>query len=254
MNQGIVIGNWKMHGSKSSVEALLQALRIGFDPMSKTELAVLVPSVFLDLTQRLLTGSKIAWGAQVLSEHSDGPYTGEISASMLLDFGCRYVLVGHSERRSLYGETDTVVALKFAAAAKAGLTPILCVGETLTEREKGQPEQVIQQQLDTVMGSEEGLVAMQRHCLIAYEPVWAIGTGLAASPEQAQTMHAAIREHIASYDKGLAVRLQILYGGSMKAANAAALFAMPDINGGLIGGASLNAAEFLEMSRLCNNY
>ena len=254
MNQAMIVGNWKMHGSKASVTSLLQTLIKNHDPVWKVNLVVLVPSVFLDLTQHVLTGTPISWGAQGVSEHDNGPYTGEISAAMLLELGCRYVLVGHSERRSLYGETDAVVALKFVAAAHAGLTPILCVGETLAERERGQPEQVIRQQLDAVMGHEAGLLAMRRDPVIAYEPVWAIGTGLAASPEQAQAMHAAIREHIAFYDKGLAVRLKILYGGSMKASNAAALFAMPDINGGLVGGASLSAGEFLEIGRLCNNY
>lgn len=254
MNQTMIVGNWKMHGSKASVMALLQELVKNHDSASKTELAVLVPSVFLDLTQGLLTGTTISWGAQTISEHDHGPYTGEISAAMLLEFGCRYVLVGHSERRSLYGETDAVVALKVIAAAKVGLTPILCVGETLAEREKGRPEQVIRKQLEAVMKDEESRIAMQQHPVVAYEPVWAIGTGLAASPEQAQAMHEVIREHIASYDKELAVRLQILYGGSLKASNAAALFAMPDINGGLVGSASLDAGEFLEISQLCNNY
>ena len=254
MRQSIVAGNWKMHGSKASVEALLRALCAGYNPAWKVELVVLVPAVFLDLTERLLTGSKLSWGAQVVSEHNTGPYTGEICASMLLDFGCRYVLVGHSERRLLFGETDFVVAKKFIAAADAGLTPILCVGETLAEREQGTSEQIVQQQLAAVLGSEEGLAAMRRNPVVAYEPVWAIGTGRAASNEQAQAMHAAIRQYVASHDKGVASLLQILYGGSMKAGNAADLFAMPDIEGGLIGGASLNAGEFLEIGRLCNNY
>lgn len=254
MRNLMVAGNWKMHGSKASVDALLKALCAGYDSAGKAELVVLVPAVFLDLTERLLAKSKISWGGQTLNEHSEGPYTGEISASMLLEFGCRYVLVGHSERRLLYGETDPLVAQKFIAAAQAGLTPILCVGETLAEREAGRPEQVIQRQLQAVIANEAGLGAMRQRPLIAYEPVWAIGTGLAASPEQAQEMHAAIRRHVALHDEGLASRLQILYGGSVKASNTAALFAMPEIGGVLVGGASLNANEFLEISKLCSNY
>jgi triosephosphate isomerase len=249
-----VVGNWKMHGSRVSAEILLQELCAGYNPAWKNEMAVLVPSVFLSLTQDILKESKISWGAQVLSEYDSGAYTGEISASMLLDFGCKYVLVGHSERRLLYGETDNVIALKFISAIKSGLTPILCVGESLKQRECGEAEYSIKQQLDAVLSSKIELAMVQPNFLIAYEPVWAIGTGLAASPEQAQAMHSVIRQHVGVYNKGLASSLQILYGGSVKASNAGNLFAMPDIDGGLIGGASLNANEFLEINKLCSSY
>lgn len=248
-----VVANWKMHGSKASVEALLQELSAGYRPVWRNETVVLVPSVFLDLTQNMLKESKISWGGQTVSEYDSGAYTGEISASMLLDFGCRYVLVGHSERRLLYGESNIIVARKFIAGLRAGLIPILCVGETLDQRQQGRAEYVIQEQLDTVINNTE-LATMQNNFVIAYEPIWAIGTGLAASPEQAQAMHMVIREHIGSYNKELASSLQILYGGSVKASNAGDLFTMPDIDGGLIGGASLNANEFLEISRLCSSY
>ena len=249
-----VVGNWKMHGSKASAEALLQELCAGYNPGWKNEMVVLVPSVFLDLTQRMLKESKISWGAQVLSEHSSGAYTGEISASMLLDFGCRYVLVGHSERRLLYGESNIIVARKFIASLRAGLIPILCVGETVDQRQQGRAEYIIQEQLDAVINNTELAIIMQNNFVIAYEPVWAIGTGLAASPEEAQAMHSVIRKHIGTYNKELASSLQILYGGSVKASNAGDLFGMPDIDGGLIGGASLNANEFLEISKLCSTY
>jgi triosephosphate isomerase len=248
-----VVANWKMHGSKASALALLQKLCAGYNPSWKNEMVVLVPSVFLDLTQGMLKESEISWGAQAVSEYDAGAYTGEISASMLRDFGCRYVLVGHSERRLLYGESNIIVARKCIAGLKAGLIPILCVGETLEQRQQGKAEYIIQEQLDAVIHTME-LAAMQNNCVIAYEPVWAIGTGLAASPEQAQAMHALIREHISRYNKELASSLQILYGGSVKASNAGDLFGMPDIDGGLIGGASLDANEFLEINRLCSNY
>jgi len=190
-----------------------------------------------------LEKTPITWGAQNVSEHDNGAYTGEVSASMLKEFSCKYVLVGHSERRTLYGEDDLTVARKFIAAQKAGIVPILCVGETLAEREVGATEVVVGRQLDKVI-ELAGISALQ-NCVVAYEPVWAIGTGKTATAEQAQAVHRFIRSRIASHDAGLATKLLILYGGSVKAANAAQLLIMPDVDGGLIGGASLIAEDFL---------
>jgi len=202
-----------------------------------------VPFPYLAQAQASLTGSKVAWGGQNVSEHAQGAYTGEVSAAMLAEFGCRYVLVGHSERRALYGENDATVAAKFAAALQAGLTPILCVGESLAEREAGATGNVVVRQLDAVIAAS-GIAALQR-AVLAYEPVWAIGTGKTATPQQAQDVHALIRARVAASDAAVAQGLQILYGGSVKPGNAQELFAMPDIDGGLIGGASLVADDFL---------
>jgi len=239
MRKNLVAGNWKMHGSLAENAALLSALK---PALSGIEAVVCVPFPYLAQAQSELAGSSIAWGAQNLSEHSKGAYTGEVSASMLRDFGCSYVIVGHSERRSLYGESDQQVAAKFIAAQAGGLIPILCVGESLEERESGITEQVVARQLDAVIGAA-GIGALA-NAIVAYEPVWAIGTGKTASPEQAQAVHAFIRSKIASLDAAIAGGLVIQYGGSVKAANAAELFAQPDIDGGLIGGASLVAEEF----------
>ncbi len=236
-----------MHGSLVANQQLLTQLHAALDGYGGATFAVCVPAPYLAQTQSLLTGSAIAWGAQNLSAHKAGAYTGEVSASMLLDFACRYVIVGHSERRALYGETDQVVAAKFAAARDAGLTPILCVGEALTERESGMAEQVIARQLDAVL-AVAGIAGFAR-AIVAYEPVWAIGTGKTATPEQAQAVHAFIRHKLAMVDEGIASRLIIQYGGSVKAANAAELFAQPDIDGGLIGGASLMADEFISICK-----
>ena len=194
-----------------------------------------------------LGGSRIAWGGQNLSAHKSGAYTGEVSGAMLRDFGCSHVIVGHSERRALYGEGDEVVAEKFRAAQNVGLVPILCVGETLAEREAGETEAVIARQLDAVVHLA-GVAAMDS-AIIAYEPVWAIGTGKTATPAQAQAVHAFIRQRLAQLSATVAERLRILYGGSVKAANAQELFGQPDIDGGLIGGASLDAGEFLAICR-----
>jgi triosephosphate isomerase len=207
------------------------------------EVAVCVPYPYLDQTRGALGGSNVAWGAQDVSEHAQGAYTGEVSAAMLADFGCRYAIVGHSERRSYYGDTDAVVAAKFEAAMKANLIPILCVGETLDEREKNVTAAVVTRQLDAVI-SRCGIASLAKS-IVAYEPVWAIGTGLTASPEQAQEVHALIRARVAREDAGVAAGLQILYGGSMKPGNAKELMAQPDIDGGLIGGAALVAADFI---------
>jgi triosephosphate isomerase len=206
---------------------------------------VCVPFPYLAQAQSVLGGTSVTWGAQNLSEHAHGAFTGEVSAAMLQDFACRYVLAGHSERRSIYGESDKLVAEKFAAALASGLHPILCVGETLEQRDAGKTLEVVSAQIDAVL-NRVGVAAFSG-AVVAYEPVWAIGTGRTATSVQAQEVHAAIRARIAQADAGVAGELQILYGGSVKPANAAELFAMPDIDGGLIGGASLVAADFLSI-------
>ncbi|MBA3902444.1 MAG: triose-phosphate isomerase [Rhodocyclaceae bacterium] len=243
MRRKLVAGNWKMHGSLAGNRDLLQSLVQAPGKGGKADCAVCVPFPYLAQAQDQLKGTAIAWGAQNVSEHAQGAYTGEVSAAMLKDFGCRYVLVGHSERRSLYGESNETVAAKFVAAVMAGLTPVLCLGETLDQREGGVTEKIVAAQLDAVVEAA-GLPAFA-NAVIAYEPVWAIGTGRTARPDQAQEVHAFIRGRIASEDAALALRLQILYGGSVKAQNAAELFGMADIDGGLIGGASLVAKDFL---------
>lgn len=244
MRKKLVAGNWKMHGSLAENAALLAALK---PALAGIEAVVCVPFPFLAQAQAELTGSSIAWGAQNLSEQAKGAFTGEVSAAMLLEFGCTYVIVGHSERRSLYGESDALVASKYKAAQAAGLTPILCVGESLDERESGVTEAVVARQLDAVIDAA-GVGSLSK-AVIAYEPVWAIGTGKTASPEQAQAVHAFIRSKIAALDAGVADQLVIQYGGSVKAANAAELMVQPDIDGGLIGGASLVADEFVAICR-----
>ena len=244
MRKKLVAGNWKMHGSLAENAALLAALK---PALAGIEAVVCVPFPFLAQAQAELTGSSIAWGAQNVSEQAKGAFTGEVSAAMLLEFGCTYVIVGHSERRSLYGESDALVASKYKAAQAAGLIPILCVGESLEERESGVTEAVVARQLDAVI--EAAGVGSLAKAVIAYEPVWAIGTGKTASPEQAQAVHAFIRGKIAALDAGVADQLVIQYGGSVKAANAAELMAQPDIDGGLIGGASLVADEFVAICR-----
>jgi len=230
-----------MHGSLATNLELLQSLRNGVS--GPAEVAVCVPYPYLAQARALLEGSRVAWGAQDVSEHAQGAWTGEVSAAMLVDFACRYVLVGHSERRSFFGDTDAVVAAKFAAAHKAGLTPVLCVGESLAERESGITGEVVTRQIEAVLANS-GVAAFAR-AVVAYEPVWAIGTGRTASPEQAQEVHALIRARFARDSADVAAGLRILYGGSVKANNAAELLGQVDIDGGLIGGASLVAADFL---------
>jgi len=227
----LVAGNWKMHGSRASNAALLDVLVKENPPGC----AVCVPFPYLAQAAERLRGSRIAWGAQNVSEHAQGAYTGEVSAAMAAEFGCRYVIVGHSERRQLYGETDAQAAAKFAAVQAAGMTPILCVGETLQERDAGKTEEIVARQLDRVLQTNSF-----DKSVLAYEPVWAIGTGRNATPEQAQAVHAFLR-------KKVPVSTPILYGGSVKPQNAAAIFAMPDVDGGLIGGASLVAKDFLDI-------
>lgn len=246
MRAKLVAGNWKMHGSLAENKALLEAI-VSHGAVVKDGCAVCVRYPYLFQAQAALKETGISWGAQNLSQHAKGAFTGEVSAAMLLDFGCRYVIVGHSERRSLYGEDDQTVAAKFVAAQKAGLTPILCVGESLQERETGITEQVVARQLDAVI--EAAGVAALAKAVVAYEPVWAIGTGKTASPEQAQAVHAFIRAKVAGQSAAVAEGLVIQYGGSVKASNAAELFSMPDIDGGLIGGASLVAEDFIAICR-----
>jgi len=243
MRVKFVAGNWKMNGTLAANQDLLRKLMPELARIAGVKCAVCVPFPYLAQVQQLLSGSGIAWGAQDISQFDAGAYTGEVSGAMLVDFGCRYTIVGHSERRTLFGETNDIVAQKYAAALKAGVTPILCVGETLQERESGAAESVIAAQLDAVM-SRAGVQSLA-HAVIAYEPVWAIGTGKTASPDQAQAVHGYIRARIGREDSAIAERLQVLYGGSVKAANAAQLFAMEDIDGGLIGGASLDASDFV---------
>ena len=243
MRQKLVVGNWKMQGSRASAQALVEGIKRGISKVKTTQVAVCPPAILLDEVATLLKGSPIAWGGQNLCSEPAGAYTGELSGEMLQEFGCRYVIVGHSERRTLYNETDAVVVRKYARAIESGLSPIFCLGEQLAEREAGQTESVIARQLDALLKGP-GTAALQQG-VIAYEPVWAIGTGMTATPEQAQQVHAFIRERVAGHDATIAVGLVILYGGSVKAANARELFRQPDIDGGLIGGASLNIEEFL---------
>ena len=243
MRKILVAGNWKMHGSKTMVRSLLEGLLAGSSADGKADLVVFPPFPYLSLTESILSSSHIHWGGQTLNPNAQGAHTGETSGSMLKDLGCHYVLVGHSERRSIYGENDEDVALRFKAALDAGLHPVLCVGETLEEREQGQTESVVERQLDAVIGSF-GMDAFRR-AVIAYEPVWAIGTGLTATPQQAQSVHAFIRDKITSLNVIIGGQLRILYGGSVNGSNAAELFAQSDIDGGLVGGASLTAEDFL---------
>ncbi len=251
MRRSLVAGNWKLNGNKASIQALVTGLVESAGSLTEVSIAVCAPYVYLPLTADLLAGSTIGLGAQDVSDQDAGAFTGEVSAPMLLESGCRYVIVGHSERRALFGEQDSDTARKFAAARQHGLIPILCVGETLAEREQDQTESVVARQLDAVIALE-GVGALA-DAVIAYEPVWAIGTGKTASPQQAQDVHAFIRGKIAALDADVAAGVQILYGGSVKGSNAAELFAMADIDGGLIGGASLNAQEFLAICQAGQN-
>jgi triosephosphate isomerase len=244
----LIAGNWKMNGSLTESRQLVAALKAGVGTGGSGTMLLCPPFVYLPAVRDWLAGSSIALGAQNLSATvGTGAFTGEIAGAMLRDVGCTHVIVGHSERRALYGEDDAVVAAKFQAALAAGLTPILCVGETLDEREGGRTRAVIERQVKAVLDAAG--VATFAKAVIAYEPVWAIGTGRTATPEQAQEVHAFIRGLVAARDATIAADLSILYGGSVKGANAGNLFAMADIDGGLVGGASLAAAEFLEIFR-----
>jgi len=250
MRNTLVAGNWKLNGSKDSISELLKGILGGMadgSVTSQTEVAVCAPYIYIPHVQEILNGTALAYGSESISEHDSGAFTGEISGLMLNDFSCKYAIVGHSERRTLFGEKDADTANKFAAARKHGLIPILCLGELLEEREQGITETVVARQLDAVIDLE-GVDALV-DAVIAYEPVWAIGTGMTASPQQAQDVHAFIRSKIASLNAGIADKVQILYGGSVNGGNADELFAMPDIDGGLIGGAALKAEDFLAICR-----
>lgn len=243
MRQALVAGNWKMNGNRDSAVKLADAVLQASPERASAEVLLCPPFVYLADVARVLKGSGVALGAQDLCAEGNGAFTGEVSGAMLKDFDCHYVIVGHSERRALYGERDAMVARKFMAAQKAGLTPILCVGETLAEREAGTTPAVVGRQLQAVLDAA-GIAAFGA-AVVAYEPVWAIGTGRTATPDQAQEVHALIRSMLAAQDAKIAGDVRLLYGGSVKAANAAELFRMPDIDGGLVGGASLDAGEFL---------
>lgn len=243
----LIAGNWKMHGSLAANRELLARLVAGLQGFTGADVAVCVPAPYLAQARELVRSSSIKLGAQTASEFASGAYTGEIACSMLTELGCSHVIVGHSERRSLFGETNALVAAKFAAVALAGLTPIACVGETWAEREAGATEAVIAAQLDACLAVSSAI--RLANAVIAYEPVWAIGTGKTATPEEAQAVHAFIRRRIAGRDAGAATEMRIVYGGSVNAANATKLFACADIDGGLVGGASLKADDFVAICK-----
>lgn len=249
MRQQIVAGNWKMNGQIEQVIQLTTQLKEQLNPILSTQVIIMPPAIYLPLAKELLEDSVIALGAQNVYPKDSGAYTGELSAPMVKEFNCRYVLVGHSERRQYFKEDEKFVAQKFHHVKDHGMIPVLCVGETLSERESGQTEQVISRQLLAVFESNDNCF---RNCVVAYEPVWAIGTGKTASPEQAQEVHQFIRGLIAEINYSDAERLSLLYGGSVNEQNARGLFSMPDIDGGLVGGASLNAKQFLEIVKCTN--
>ena len=246
MRKTIVAGNWKMNASKESVNTLIEGILSGMNEAS-SEVIVCAPFPYLSQVESLIQGSSLMLGAQNLNVNSAGAYTGEVSADMIKDFGAQHVIVGHSERRSLYGETNAIVAEKTKAAIDAGLTPLLCVGESLEDRESGNTEAVVEEQINAVID----LIGIESfdQVIIAYEPVWAIGTGLTATPEQAQAVHLFIRNLLADSSEKIAQRTPILYGGSMNAGNAADLISCSDIDGGLIGGAALKAEDFLQICK-----
>ena len=246
MRRKLIAGNWKLNGSLAANAALLAGLKAEL-AQEACDIAVCVPAPYFAQCQAELSGAVVAWGGQDLSMHESGAYTGEVAASMLVDFGCKYVIVGHSERRAYHAESDALVAQKMLCALRAGLVPIVCVGETLAEREAGRTGAVVGQQLDAVLGAIE--VDDLARVVVAYEPVWAIGTGKTATPQMAQEVHAMLRAKLIRKDVNAGAVVKILYGGSMKPDNAKELLAMPDIDGGLIGGASLKSADFLAIIR-----
>jgi len=248
MRRKLVVGNWKMNGSLAANDSLLAGISRGLTG-SGAACAVCAPAPYLAQCQSILTGSSIGWGAQDVSAHPSGAYTGEVSAAMLGDFGCRYVIVGHSERRAYHAESSELVARKAVAVLDAGMTPIVCVGETLAEREAGQTRVVVRNQLGAVL---ELVGERMAQIVVAYEPVWAIGTGKTATPDMAQEVHAQLRAQLAETNAVASASVQILYGGSMKPDNAKELMAQPDIDGGLIGGAALKAADFLAIIHAAN--
>ncbi|MFT6916335.1 MAG: triosephosphate isomerase [Motiliproteus sp.] len=247
MRQPLVVGNWKMNGSFETISELMAGLKAGLAEVSTVNVAVCPAVVFLDRVASLIVDSSISLGAQTASEYDSGPYTGETSVAMLKEFECRYVILGHSERRALFAEKDVQISAKYKAVKAAGLTPILCVGETLAQREDARAQEVIFSQLDAVL--ETLGVDWLEGAVVAYEPVWAIGSGKTATPEQAQEIHRAIRDRVAQKSKQVAERLPIIYGGSVNAANAESLFSMTDIDGALVGGASLKVDEFVAICR-----
>ena len=247
MRRYLVAGNWKMNGSTAANAELVAGILKGQSSAPDVELLVCPPFSYLAAVAGQIGGAPLALGAQTVSEHEAGAYTGEVAGSMLQELGCRYVIVGHSERRALLRESSEAVAAKFLAAQRFGLTPVLCVGETLEQREAGKTEEVIDEQLQAVLAAAD--IGAFENAVIAYEPVWAIGTGMTASPEQAQDVHAHIRGVLAVADAAIAEGCRILYGGSVKGDNAAGLFSKPDIDGGLIGGASLKSADFLAIAQ-----
>ncbi len=250
MRQPLVAGNWKMNGSREESIALLGGIVAGMGNVQKAEVVVCPPAILIPLVAEKLSGSDVKFGAQNMDYHAVGAYTGETSGPMLKDAGCTYVIVGHSERRSYYSEDDDLVARKFEAAQEYNLIPILCVGETLEERESGETEEVVARQLDAVLENLD--INVFKNAVIAYEPVWAIGTGKTATKEQAQDAHKFIRDKLAALDASIAADCRILYGGSMKPENAKELIKQPDIDGGLIGGASLKAEDFLGICTAAN--
>lgn len=247
MRHKLVVANWKMHGNLASNKALLEAYINKLSSIENTSVVVCVPYPYLAQAQSMLQNTHIAWGAQNLSKDAVGAYTGEVSAEMLKDFGASYVIIGHSERATAYCESDENIATKFIQAQTHGITPILCVGETLIEREAGVMQMVVAKQLDTIINTYGA--AVFANAVVSYEPIWAIGTGLAATSEQAQSMHEFIRGKIAVQDANAAFKLKILYGGSVNPQNAVQLLSMKDIDGGLIGKCSLNAQEFEKICR-----
>ncbi|KTC76875.1 triose-phosphate isomerase [Legionella brunensis] len=249
MRNKIVAGNWKMNGNVSQITSLLQQLLALMDSSITASCVVIPPSIYLALAQQLLATSKISWGAQNVYPQDAGAFTGEVSGPMLRDYGCKYVLVGHSERRHLFGEDEKFVADKFHHVKEHGMIPVLCVGETLEERQQGLTEQVLTKQLLAVTESNNRCF---KDCIIAYEPVWAIGTGKTALPEQVQEVHSSIRALVSKFNQDDANQLSILYGGSVNEKNASSLFAMPDVDGGLVGGASLNARQFVDIVKCIN--
>lgn len=249
--RNIVVGNWKMHGSIATNKLLLDAVVAGVKDLDRADVIVCVPYPYLAQAQSLLQGTNVAWGAQNLCPTKDGALTGAVSPLMLRDYGCTHVIIGHSERRHLFHETDDTAATRFSAAQEAGLIPIFCMGESAEERESDWTEYIVGRQLDSIIRRFGPQVLGK--AVLAYEPLWAIGTGHPATPEQAQEVHEFIRKRIARCDADIAARVPILYGGSVKPANAASLFAMPDIDGGLIGGASLTAEEFVPICKAANH-
>ncbi len=255
MRRKLVVGNWKMHGNIESNQTLLEGIANGLQEFKKADYVVCVPNPYLFQARELLKNTNVAWGGQNVNQFEQGAFTGAVAPHMLTDLGCTYVLLGHSERRSLFHETNLTASARFEASIKAGLIPILCVGETQAERDAGLTEVIVASQMDAVMATldeKEFSLAMALDMVFAYEPVWAIGSGKTASPEHAQTMHHFIRNRIAKRNAEAAEKVRIIYGGSLKIKNAEDMFAMPDIDGGLVGGASLHLDEFVSICKIAN--